>query len=151
MTNEKIIIGVSGLISSGKDTVADYLVNTHGFSRIAYAGVIKDATAAIFGWDRTLLEGRTKQSREWREQTDQWWAKKLDMPHFTPRWVLQNFGTELFRKHFHTDIWIYAVEHRLMNSTDNIAISDVRFPNEIKSIKDSGGICIRSHRCEDPA
>jgi hypothetical protein len=151
MKNEKIIIGISGLISSGKDTVADYLVNTHGFARISFAGVIKDVAAAIFGWPRDMLEGRTKASREWREQVDPWWAKKLDMPHFTPRWVLQNFGTELFRNHFHPDIWIHSVEHKLMNTSDNIVISDVRFPNEIKSIKDAGGIVIRTHRGPDPS
>jgi hypothetical protein len=147
---DKIIIGISGLIGSGKDTVADYLVNTHGFARISYAGVIKDIASTIFGWSRDMLEGRTKASREWREQVDKWWAAKLDMHNFTPRFVLQNFGTELFREHFHPNIWIHSVEHKLMNSTDNIVISDVRFPNEIKSIKDAGGIMIRTHRGPDP-
>lgn len=150
MKNEKIIIGISGLIGSGKDTVADYLVNTHAFQRISFAGVIKDVASSIFGWNRELLEGRTKASREWREQVDPWWANKLGMSHFTPRYVLQNFGTELFRDHFHPDIWIHSVEHKIMNSTDNIVISDVRFPNEIKSIKDAGGMIIRTHRGSDP-
>ena len=150
MKNEKIIIGICGLIGSGKDTVADILVNTHEFRRISFAGSLKDAVAAIFSWDRSLLEGRTKASREWREQVDQWWANKLDMPNFTPRWVLQNFGTELFRHHFHDNIWIHSVERKLMSAPVNIVISDVRFPNEIKSIKDAGGIVFRTHRGPDP-
>ena len=148
---DKIIIGICGLISSGKDTVADILVNTHEFRRISFAGSLKDAVAAIFSWDRSMLEGRTKASREWREQVDQWWANKLDMPNFTPRWVLQNFGTELFRHHFHDNIWIHSVERKLMSAPVNIVISDVRFPNEIKSIKDAGGIVIRTHRGPDPS
>lgn len=145
---DKIIIGVCGLIGSGKDTVADYLVNFHEFRRISFAGTLKDAVSSIFGWDRDLLEGRTKESREWREKVDKWWAKKLDMPHLTPRWILQHWGTEVARKAFHDNIWIHSVEHKLMQSNDNIVISDVRFPNEIKSIKDAGGIVIRT--CRDP-
>lgn len=148
--SDRIIIGVCGFQGSGKDTVADYLVNTHGFRRMSFAGALKDAIAAIFGWERELLEGRTKESREWRERVDQWWADKLGMPNLTPRWVLQYWGTEVARKAFHDNIWIHSVEHRLISSRDNIVISDVRFPNEIQSIKRSGGLVIRTHRGPDP-
>lgn len=148
--SEKIIIGVCGFQGSGKDTVADYLVNSHGFRRMSFAGALKDAVAAVFGWDRELLEGRTRQSREWREQIDTWWAEKLAMPHLTPRWVLQYWGTEVCRHGFHDDIWIRSVEHRLLSTTDNVVFSDVRFPNEIASVKRSGGLVIRTHRGPDP-
>jgi hypothetical protein len=146
----KIIIGVCGFQGSGKDTVADYLVNVHGFRRISFAGTLKDAISAIFGWDRELLEGRTKESRAWRETVDTWWANRLDMPNLTPRWVLQYWGTEVCRKNFHDNIWINSVEYKLNNISDNVVISDVRFPNEITSIKDVGGMVIRTHRGEDP-
>lgn len=146
----KIIIGICGLIGSGKDTVADYLANVHGFRRISFAGTLKDAISAIFGWDRELLEGRTKESRIWRETVDTWWANKLNMPNLTPRWVLQYWGTEVARKSFHDNIWIHSVEHRLATISDNVVISDVRFPNEIKSIKDANGMVIRTHRGPDP-
>jgi len=145
-----MIIGICGLIGSGKDTVADYLVNVHGFRRESFAGTLKDAVAAVFGWDRTLLEGRTKASREWREQVDPWWAERLDMPTLTPRWVLQYWGTEVCRRSFHDDIWIASLENKLRTSKDHIVISDCIFPNEIKSIKDAGGIVIRVHRGPEP-
>jgi hypothetical protein len=148
--SNKIIVGVCGFQGSGKDTVADYLVNVHGFRRISFAGTLKDAVSAIFGWDRELLEGRTKESRDWREKVDKWWADKLNMPHLTPRWVLQYWGTEVARKSFHDNIWIHSVEHKLATISDNVVISDVRFPNEIKSIKDAGGMVIRTHRGPDP-
>ena len=145
-----MIIGVCGFIGSGKDTIADYLTNFHGFRRESFANSLKDAVAHVFGWDRTMLEGRTKTAREWREQVDPWWAERLNMPNLTPRWVLQYWGTEVCRKAFHDDIWIASLENKLRNSKDDIVISDCRFPNEIKSIKEAGGIVIRVKRGDDP-
>ena len=134
-----MIIGVCGFIGSGKDTVADYLVNFHEFRRESFASTLKDAVASVFGWDRTMLEGRTAQAREWREQVDPWWAARLDMPTLTPRWVLQYWGTEVCRRAFHDDIWIASLENKLRLSKDHVVISDCRFPNEIASIRNAGG------------
>jgi hypothetical protein len=145
-----MIIGVCGFIGSGKDTIADYLTNFHGFRRESFANSLKDAVSMVFGWDRTMLEGRTTQAREWREQVDPWWAERLNMPHLTPRWVLQYWGTEVCRRGFHDNIWITSLENKLRNSKDNIVISDCRFPNEIKSIKDANGIVIRVKRGAEP-
>jgi hypothetical protein len=137
-----MIIGICGFIGSGKDTVADYLVNFHEFRRESFANTLKDAVAAVFGWDRTLLEGRTKEAREWREQVDPWWAERLAMPTLTPRWILQYWGTEVCRKAFHDDIWIASLENKIRNSKDNVVISDCRFPNEISSIRSAGGTIV---------
>ena len=145
-----MIIGICGFIGSGKDTVADYLVNFHEFRRESFANTLKDAVAAVFGWDRTLLEGRTKEAREWREQVDPWWAERLAMPTLTPRWVLQYWGTEVCRRAFHDDIWIASLENKLRNSKDNVVISDCRFPNEIQSIRDAGGKIVWVQRGELP-
>ena len=145
-----MIIGICGFIGSGKDRVAYYLVNFHEFRRESFASTLKDAVAAVFGWDRTMLEGRTKEAREWREQVDPWWAKRLDMPTLTPRWVLQYWGTEVCRKAFHDDIWIASLENKLRNSKDHLVISDCRFPNEIASIKRAGGQIIWVQRGELP-
>jgi hypothetical protein len=134
-----MIIGVCGFIGSGKDTVADYLQNFHEFRRESFASALKDAVAAVFGWDRIMLEGRTKEAREWREQVDPWWAARLDMPTLTPRWVLQYWGTEVCRRGFHDDIWIASLENKLRTSKDNVVVSDCRFPNEISSIRNAGG------------
>ena len=134
-----MIIGGCGFIGSGKDTVADYLVNFHEFRRESFADTLKDAVASVFGWDRTLLEGRTKESREWREEVDPWWAERLGMPTLTPSWVLQYWGTEVCRKSFHDDIWIDSLENKIRNSKDDIIVSVVRFPNEVKAIQNHNG------------
>ena len=146
-----MIVGICGFIGSGKDTVADYLVNFHEFRRESFANTLKDAVSAVFGWDRVMLEGRTKAAREWREQVDTWWAERLDIPHLTPRWILQYWGTEVCRKGFHDDIWIASLENKLRNSRDNVVISDCRFPNEIQSIRNAGGIILWVKRGELPS
>lgn len=145
-----MIIGVCGFIGCGKDTVADHLVNQHGYRRESFAGTLKDAVASVFGWDREMLEGKSAEAREWREEVDEWWAKRLNMPTLTPRWVLQYWGTEVGRKNFHTDIWIASLENKLRKSKDNIVVSDCRFPNEVSSIKNAGGKIIWVKRGEDP-
>jgi hypothetical protein len=146
-----MIIGLVGLIGSGKDTIADYLQNIHQFRRESFAATLKDAVASVFGWDCDLLEGRTATSRAWRETVDAWWAERLEMPHLTPRWVLQYFGTEVFRKGFHDNMWVAALENKMRNSQDNIVITDCRFPNEIHAIRDAGGVVVRVRRGPEPA
>ena len=145
-----MIIGICGFIGSGKDTVADYLTNFHEFRRESFANSLKDAVAQVFGWDRTMLEGRTKQAREWREQVDPWWSDRLKMPELTPRWVLQHWGTEVCRHGFHDDIWIASLENKLRHSEDDVVISDCRFPNEIAAIKRAGGQVVRVVRGPEP-
>ena len=146
-----MIVGFVGFIGSGKDTAADYLVNFHGFRRDSFANTLKDAVANVFGWDRTLLEGRTAEARAWREEVDTWWSERLNMPNLTPRWILQYWGTEVCRQGFHDDIWIASVENKMRKTTDNIVISDVRFPNEIRAIHNAGGIVIWVQRGELPS
>jgi hypothetical protein len=145
-----MIIGITGFINSGKDTVADYLVAYHGFKRDSFAGTLKDAVSAVFGWDREMLEGRSPEARHWREQADTWWSNRLSMP-ITPRQVLQYWGTEVCRNNYHDDIWIASLENRLAHRTGHTVISDVRFPNEIKAIKQQGGHIIWVRRGPMPS
>lgn len=133
----KVIIGVCGLIGSGKDTVADYLVEKREFKRLSFATALKDACSAIFGWDREMLEGKTNSTRMEREIVDDWWADRLGIPYFSPRYALQYVGTEVFRQHMHEDIWVHAMEKQFAKY-DRIVISDVRFPNEIDMLRRNG-------------
>lgn len=135
------IIGVCGLIGGGKGTVADILVKDHNFIKLSFADSLKDMVANVFNWPRHLLEGDTAESREWREQRDDWWANRLNMPDLTPRWVLQYWGTDVCRVNFHEDIWIASLERKLLNTPSiyNIVIPDTRFPNEINMIRKLGG------------
>jgi hypothetical protein len=144
----KMIIGICGFKSSGKDTIADYLIKEYSFKKLSFASTLKDIISIMFGWSRDKLEGITKEDREWREKIDPWWSKTLKMPLLSPRYVMQYFGTDLFRNHFHSDIWVKIVENKLNKylEEDNIVITDCRFNNEINMILQLGGKIIQVHR-----
>jgi hypothetical protein len=63
---------------------------------------------------------------------------------------LQYWGTEVCRNGFHNDIWVASVENKLRQTDENIVITDCRFANEIKSIKEIGGITMRVTRGQPP-
>jgi dephospho-CoA kinase len=141
-----MIIGIIGLRGSGKDTVANHLVEKHNFEKDSFAKSLKDATAAIFGWDREMLEGGTPEARDKREMTDEWWSERMGR-HITPRSVLQQLGTDVIRQNYFDDMWLATLENRIrLKPNRNVVISDVRFPNEVKSIVASGGKLIRVQR-----
>ena len=143
------IIGIAGLIGSGKDTVATHLINNHNFTSVKFADKLKDGVSAIFEWPRDLLEGDTKESREWRETPDPFWTKELGMD-ITPRYVLQKFGTEV-RDGFHIYTWTILLKKTIVeNPNTNYVIADVRFTHEDKLIKELGGNMWRVTRGPDP-
>ena len=144
-----MIVGLVGLIGSGKGTVGDMLIE-QGFVQASFAEPLKDATASIFNWDRELLEGVTDASRAWREKVDPWWEERLGIPDFSPRLALQLMGTEVFRNHFHQDTWILSMEAKLKDTKHDVVITDARFPNEVNMIRNLGGVVVRVKRGEDP-
>lgn len=151
MIKNRKIIGIVGFIGAGKDSIADYLVKRYLFQRESFAMTLKDAVSSIFGWDRIKLEGKTEADRHWREQIDPWWSERLNIHNLTPRLILQQWGTEVCRYGFHDQIWIASLENKLRQTSSNIVISDCRFPNEIKSIKDSNGLIVRVIRGNEPS
>jgi hypothetical protein len=142
-----MIIGVAGFAGSGKGTVSDLLVDEYGYKKLAFADPLKDAVSTVFGWPRHLLEGDTKESREFREKPDPWWSQRFGFD-VTPRWALQKQGTEGGRDVFHDSLWVCALERRM--DTENVVITDVRFPNEVQKCKDLKGFVIRVVRGLEP-
>jgi len=141
------IFAICGFQSSGKDTLAEHLVTKYGFKKLSFASILKDIVAIMFDWSRDKLEGLTKEDRQWREEIDVWWSESLNMTNLTPRYVLQYFGTELFRVHFHQDIWLKVIEKQLSkHKNPNIVITDCRFPNEMEMLTKYNAKIIHIHR-----
>lgn len=136
-----MLVSTSGLISSGKDTVADHLIQHYGFVKLSFADSLKDTLTSIFGWDREMLEGKTKEHREERDKVDVWWAKELGIPNFTPRFALTKFGTDVMRNHFDDRIWLLSVKNKITSIKKkdpkvNIVISDARYTNELNMLRE---------------
>jgi hypothetical protein len=140
-----MIIALCGSAGSGKDTLASLLINKHNYVKLSFAGTLKDVVSIMFSWDRNLLEGDTKESRLWREQVDDYWAKRLNIKDLTPRFVLQFIGTDVFRNHFHPEIWIACIERKI-SLHKKVVITDCRFKNEIELIKKYDGKIIKINR-----
>ncbi len=145
-----MIIGICGLIGSGKGSAADILVEEHNFTKISFADKLKDGVASVFNWDREKLEGDTDSSRAWREEPDKFWSKEVGKP-ITPRLVLQLFGTDCMRDGFFDGIWVSVVkQHLLHDTTKDYVIPDVRFPNEANMIHSLKGQVWQVKRGADP-
>ena len=142
----KKIIAVTGLKGSGKDTTADYIIkNYDNWEKDSFAGTLKDAISAIFGWNRKMLAGETPEDRIIREKPDEFWSNKLGYE-ATPRNIMQKIGTDVLRNNFDKNIWIYSLEHKIANTNKNIIITDCRFKNEIDALRNLGAIIIRLER-----
>jgi len=159
---EPVVIGLTGLAGSGKDSAINYLHQHEGDARdlrvtcTAFASPLKEI-ARIVGFTRNQLY-----KRDLKEKTDDFWG-------ISPRQFLQMCGTEMFRKVWRDDIWVKITQKRLEElkkvemetelrfggpaSTGKyrlIFVTDVRFPNEAKMIKDIGGYVFRVERPDSP-
>ncbi len=138
-----MIIGLSGLAGSGKDSCANIIIKNHeNWVKTSFAKAMKDAVAGMYGLPRALLEGDTDESRNWREQPNEFWANKLGIEDLTPRKILQGFGTQLVRNNINENFWVYRLEYeleQLEQQGKNVLITDVRFPNEAEMIRAHGG------------
>lgn len=137
-----MLLGLSGAAGSGKDTVADYLVATHGFKRYAFADAVRDAALAIdplidcyrlttiiadIGWDRA----------------------KREKPEV--RRLLQRLGTEVGRQILGENCWVDIV-YRKWNADGfpNAVVTDLRFANEENFVREETGYVIQIVRPNNP-
>ncbi|WNV47335.1 deoxynucleoside monophosphate kinase [Klebsiella phage fENko-Kae01] len=141
---ERIIVAINGTIGSGKDTFSEEFIKA-GYHRMSFATALKDAVAVIFGWDREMLEGNTPEARKIRETKDEYWSAKLGRD-ITPRWILQHFGTDVVRKYFDDNTWVYSLENKMRQIDGNIIITDCRFPNELRMLRENNATIIEVQR-----
>jgi hypothetical protein len=129
-----IAVGLSGLARSGKDTAAAYLVAHHGFTRFAFADIMKDAVYALDPLvevsDPADPDGLHMHARLAQVVDTFGWEGAKEYPDV--RRLLQRFGTEMGRGLFGEDFWVDLMSHRVAQAAPpgGIVFTDVRFPNE---------------------
>lgn len=137
------LIGMSGYAQSGKDTVGKILVDQRGFRRLAFADSLRqlaievDPVVAVYDLGPTLVHlSEVVESYGWEG------AKQVR----EGRRFLQDLGTSC-REILDPDCWIKPVERQLLSDRGfPTVITDVRFPNEAKLIKQLGGVVWRISR-----
>lgn len=129
-----MLIGLSGYARSGKDTVAEYLVEHYGFTRMAFADPMKEALRRLN--PLITFGGMDGISLAWAVEKSGWEVVKDESPEV--RGLLQRMGTEVGRNMFGEDFWVdYAIGQSWKN--DNVVFSDVRFRNEAHAIQKNWG------------
>lgn len=189
------LIGLSGQLQNGKDTVAELIVELTSlyddkyhytyniWTTVKFAGILKQMTALLIGCDLQQLEDNNFKNTPLGEEWRRWYythykfvsAKtnpegrvspyfpsiaeatayvedlkktinpegiKLEEQILTPRLILQLLGTEGGRDVIHPNIWVNATLGKLRES-DQVIVTDVRFPNEVEGIKKRDGIVVR--------
>jgi hypothetical protein len=194
------LIGISGKMGSGKDTlsfVLNYLADNFApdfigrweqpidefvYKNKKYSEKLKYMVCFLIGCSRSDLEDREFKEKELGEDWIVHWYKDnkgrkfltktaseaanhpdravVGQDMLTPRLLLQLLGTEAGRQIIHPNIWVNALfadykkiaynwdcdGNTTVEGYPNWIITDVRFPNEAKAIKDRGGILIRINR-----
>ena len=134
--NNITIIGITGKMMSGKDTLANFLHFSFSNSRITwFAYPMKQMMIDYFGFtehDVYDTEGKKRYNSFWG---------------MTNREALQRIGTDCFRNNFHRDTWLKTMEVNIIQDLKQlIIIPDVRFPNEAQMINTLGGVVIKLER-----
>lgn len=127
-----MIIGLTGYAQSGKDTVANILVERYGFTRVAFADKIRELLyEANPMYDSIVGEPLFVKAKVDRDG----WEEAKKSPHI--RRLLQTTGVAA-RKLFGEDFWVKQALKDI-SPDGNYVIADVRFENEADEIKFTGG------------
>jgi len=162
-----VIISVSGLKNSGKDTFADVLVDRHGFKKISLADPLRELCSKIFGIDMKYFLDRdkkdtdlpfnlmiefdhidriVKQVEDWgfvvtneaRAELDEFHGTYID----TPRDLLKCVGTNMLRQNVRDDLWLVITLTKIKELGQKVVVADVRFDNERKMFDNIGATMV---------
>jgi hypothetical protein len=122
-----MIVGLSGYAQSGKDTIANILVEDYGFKRVAFADKIRELLYEMNPDFRDTLLRQAVDSFGWDEV-------KKDA---SVRRMMQNLGVGA-RTIFGDTFWINEAMRNL-SYDNNFVFTDVRFINEAEIIKSNHG------------
>jgi hypothetical protein len=135
-----MIIGLSGVARSGKDTIANYLIEKHGFTRVSFADSIREALVKlnpsidVDGYSMKLAHAVHILGWERLKEVSQ------DI-----RGLMQRMGTEVGREMFGENVWA-EVAFRAIKPDARVVISDLRYPNEAAAITSASGEIWRIER-----
>jgi dephospho-CoA kinase len=118
----RLKVALIGKMRSGKDTLADYVIEEYGFTQFAFGDGIREICRILF--PEQMKEGNK------------------------PRSLLQGVGQKM--RQIDNDVWVNKCFNEIEAEKGilNPIITDLRQPNEYKRCKDEGYIMIRVY-CDD--
>jgi hypothetical protein len=122
-----VVVGLCGLARSGKDTAANILASTHGFTRIAFADGMRETLGSLDGATREV-------------------TKEFEAAGKNSRWCLQDLGSETREelpdpssRFLWTDLALLKVRYLAAHHPSpraRFVIPDFRFPHEVDRFKE---------------
>lgn len=136
-----MIIGLSGYARSGKDTIADHLVENHGFIKLSFATPMREA---LYRLDPQItdLSGLVY---SFRQAVDLFGWEEMKTYFPTYRGLMQRMGTEVGRNMFGENFWVEQALNQVPAGAD-VVFADTRFQNEAYAIQRSFGEVWRIER-----
>lgn len=162
------IIGIGGRLASGKDCIADYLVEHHGWVKLGMSDALAEA---LYTLDPFIPEAHQErwhlhwwpvfrsQKLSWvrypkflRYKAESWirYQPLVDVEGYVKakendevRRLLQVLGTEVGRKQISESVWTDIAARKVRQAESQgvpgAILTGVRFPNEIEMIEELGG------------
>jgi len=133
-----MLIGIVGHPSCGKSSVAEILEGM-GYRLQAFADPLKESLAVALRIPVDVFYDPKK--------------KNIPLPEVygkSPRELMQKIATEGYRDLVHADVWVdvwkRSIEDARKEGIQDIVVDDVRFPNELKALKEMGGLLVAIDR-----
>ena len=126
------IVSISGKKQSGKDTLASYLVDNLGYTRISFAEPLKKCLYILNPW---VKSDDSYTTLRYQSIIDEYGEDNAKVMFKEVRRLQQCFGTEVVRDNFGADFWVDLAFKRIAEQKlQKAVIPDSRFPNEIAAV-----------------
>lgn len=135
------LFGIGGALRSGKDTVADYLVEKHGWIKLGMSEPLNNALLTMNPLVPVRKWGLFTEYIPYAELHSRVGYTKAKT-NYEVRRLLQVLGTEVGRKMINENVWVDIAARRIRVHAalgQNVIMTGIRFPNEIKMIQDLEG------------
>lgn len=153
-TPDPIIVALTGPAGAGKDTVADYLVSHHSYTKLAFADALRDEVGRAFDVSVQLLTQRETKEHPMSALAlhrcmDSEFLVSVQHTHGpislrtprSPRQIMQWWGTE-YRRTQNPHYWVDAFMTRFIRAQSEgqqrFVVTDVRRANEAELLRELG-------------
>jgi hypothetical protein len=125
------LIAIAGAPNAGKDTMANYLVETYSYTRVSFADPIRSIIYNTFNLNMSLMRDRAYES-----------TPLIELGGLTIKATLQKVGKTF--TDISDSVWV-DIPFRELNLTNRIVFADVRRTIELEKISRAGGVLVYVH------